>query len=180
MPLSPLAPICWFRVLPLLSPAPSIYPSPSLPSLLLHQFFSFRVLPLLSPAPSIYLPPFPSLLPSPPSLPPSLPSLPPPSLLPSPPSLLPPSLSKILTKDSVTVRVDAVVYFRVFDPTASIVNVENVLNATRLYAQTTLRNILGTRTLSDILAEREAISEEMGVSGSADCTMIIIFYCDNS
>ena len=72
--------------------------------------------------------------------------------------------SQILTKDSVTVRVDAVCYFRIFNPTASIVNVENTYNATYMYAQTTLRNILGNRSLADILAEREAISQEMSVS----------------
>jgi erythrocyte band 7 integral membrane protein len=50
---------------------------------------------------------------------------------------------EILTKDSVTVTVDAVVYFRVFDPVISVKNVENVQYSTRLLAATTLRNILG-------------------------------------
>ncbi len=50
---------------------------------------------------------------------------------------------EILTKDSVTVAVDAVVYFRIFDPVASVINVENVNYSTRLLAASTLRNILG-------------------------------------
>ena len=52
---------------------------------------------------------------------------------------------QVLSKDSVTVTVDAVVYFRVFDPVMSIVNVENYKASTRLLAATTLRNILGTK-----------------------------------
>jgi len=50
---------------------------------------------------------------------------------------------EILTKDSVTVAVDAVVYYRVFNATVSVTNVENANKSTRLLAQTTLRNILG-------------------------------------
>lgn len=68
---------------------------------------------------------------------------------------------EILTKDSVTVRVDAVVYFRVSDPTMSVVKVENFFNSTYLLAQTTLRSVLGTRKLSELLSERESISDEM-------------------
>ena len=75
--------------------------------------------------------------------------------------------TQILTKDSVTVRVDAVVFFRISRPTASVVNVQNAYNSTYMYAQTTLRNILGTKNLSELLSEREAISEEMSVGGSA-------------
>lgn len=71
--------------------------------------------------------------------------------------------SQILTKDSVTVSVDAVVYYRVSNPTISVANVENAHHATRLLAQTTLRNILGTKNMSDILTEREAISNAMQV-----------------
>ena len=54
---------------------------------------------------------------------------------------------EILTKDSVTVTVDAVVYFKVFNPMASVVNVANASHATRLLASTTLRNMLGTKNL---------------------------------
>jgi len=70
---------------------------------------------------------------------------------------------QILTKDSVTVAVDAVVYFRIYDATTSITNVENANRSTRLLAQTTLRNVLGTKNLSEILADREVISHVMQV-----------------
>lgn len=69
----------------------------------------------------------------------------------------------MLTKDSVTVAVDAVVYYRIVDPITSITNVINVNRASQLLSQTTLRNILGTRTLSEILSERENISYSMQV-----------------
>ena len=61
---------------------------------------------------------------------------------------------EILTKDNVTVSVDAVVYYNVASPVASVVNVENASSSTRLLAQTTLRNILGTRSLTQLLTER--------------------------
>ncbi|KAF4086189.1 hypothetical protein AMELA_G00103500 [Ameiurus melas] len=68
---------------------------------------------------------------------------------------------EILTKDSVTVSVDGVVYFRVNDPILSVVNVRNADEATRLLAQTTLRNVLGTKNLSEVLSDREGISHSM-------------------
>ena len=68
---------------------------------------------------------------------------------------------EILTRDSVTVAVDAVVYFRISDPTASVNNVENANTATRLLAQTTLRNILGIKALHEILTDRESIASWM-------------------
>ncbi|ESN97227.1 hypothetical protein HELRODRAFT_85674, partial [Helobdella robusta] len=68
---------------------------------------------------------------------------------------------EVLTKDSVTVSVDAVVYYRVSNATVSVANVENAHHSTRLLAQTTLRNVLGTKNLSEILAERESISSSM-------------------
>lgn len=68
---------------------------------------------------------------------------------------------EILTKDSVTVAVDAVVYYKIFNPYVSVVNVENASHSTRLLAQTTLRNILGTKTLSEILSERDTVSSMM-------------------
>jgi len=71
---------------------------------------------------------------------------------------------EVLTKDSVTVAVDAVVYFRIYNATMSITNVENANRSTRLLAQTTLRNVLGTKNLSEILGERESISETMQTS----------------
>lgn len=70
----------------------------------------------------------------------------------------------MLTKDSVTVAVDAVVYYRVYNATTSITNVEDANRSTRLLAATTLRNVLGTKNLSEILADREAISHQMQVS----------------
>ncbi|XP_014784177.1 band 7 protein AGAP004871 isoform X1 [Octopus bimaculoides] len=68
---------------------------------------------------------------------------------------------EVLTKDSVTVAVDAVVYFRVQNATMSIANVEDANRSTRLLAQTTLRNTLGTKNLSEILSDRETISHLM-------------------
>ncbi|XP_076347640.1 band 7 protein AGAP004871-like isoform X2 [Tachypleus tridentatus] len=68
---------------------------------------------------------------------------------------------EVLTKDSVTISVDAVVYYRVQNATVSVANVENVHHSTRLLAQTTLRNMLGTHNLHEILSEREHISNSM-------------------
>jgi len=68
---------------------------------------------------------------------------------------------EILTKDSVTIAVDAVVYYRVQDATMSIANVENADGATRLLAQTTLRNMLGTKSLQEVLTDRDHISAGM-------------------
>merc|ERR1712020_394399 len=70
---------------------------------------------------------------------------------------------EVLTKDSVTVSVDAVVYYRVSNATVSVANVENAHHSTRLLAQTTLRNILGTKSLHEILSDRESISGSMQV-----------------
>uniref|UniRef100_A0A914CC85 Band 7 domain-containing protein n=1 Tax=Acrobeloides nanus TaxID=290746 RepID=A0A914CC85_9BILA len=68
---------------------------------------------------------------------------------------------EILSKDSVTVTVDAVVYFRVSNATIAITNIEDYTGSTKLLAQTTLRNILGTKTLSEMLSDRESISHHM-------------------
>ena len=76
----------------------------------------------------------------------------------------------MLTKDSVTVSVDAVVYYRVSNATVSVANVENAHHSTRLLAQTTLRNILGTKDLHEILGDRETISGSM----QAVCDRILI------
>jgi len=72
-------------------------------------------------------------------------------------------LCQILSKDSVTVAVDAVVYYRVSNATVSVTNVEDAHRSTRLLAQTTLRNVLGTKNLSEILSDRENISHFMQV-----------------
>ena len=71
--------------------------------------------------------------------------------------------TQVLTKDSVTVSVDAVVYYRVSNATVSVANVENAHHSTRLLAQTTLRNILGTKNLHEILSDRDSISGSMQV-----------------
>lgn len=68
---------------------------------------------------------------------------------------------EILSKDSVTVAVDAVVYYRISNATIAVSNVEDYGRSTRLLAATTLRNVLGTKNLSEILSEREAISHIM-------------------
>lgn len=74
---------------------------------------------------------------------------------------------QILTKDSVTIAVDAVVYFRINNPTISVTNVSNVSSSTQLLAQTILRNVLGTKNLSEILSDRESISHSMQVRAVA-------------
>ena len=66
-----------------------------------------------------------------------------------------------LTKDSVTCAVDAVVYYRVFNPQASVTNVANAAYSTKLLAQTTLRNQLGAVTLAGLLSERDTIAHTM-------------------
>jgi len=68
---------------------------------------------------------------------------------------------EILTKDSVTVAVDAVVYYRICNATVAVSNVADYGHATRLLAATTLRNVLGTKNLTEILSDREHISHTM-------------------
>ncbi|XP_072260035.1 stomatin-like protein 3 [Pyxicephalus adspersus] len=68
---------------------------------------------------------------------------------------------EILTKDSVTTTVDGVVYYKVENAIKSVANVNNVHVATAQLAQTTLRNILGTQTLSSILSNREEIAHNI-------------------
>ena len=65
---------------------------------------------------------------------------------------------EVITKDNVTVRVNAVAYFRVLDPDAAVVNVVDYIRATSQIAQTTLRSVLGQSTLDDLLTEREDIN----------------------
>ena len=73
------------------------------------------------------------------------------------------STPQILTKDSVTVFVNAIMYYKVSDATSAIANVDDYSGSSRLLAATTLRNVLGTKNLGDILSEREAIAHEMKV-----------------
>jgi len=68
---------------------------------------------------------------------------------------------EVLSRDSVTVSVDAVVYYRVSNPTMATNNIEDYSHSTRLLAATTLRNVLGTRSMAEILSERESISKVM-------------------
>jgi erythrocyte band 7 integral membrane protein len=68
---------------------------------------------------------------------------------------------EILSKDSVTVTVDAVVYYPLSKAKISVCNIADFSVSTRLLAATTLRNILGTKNLSDILSDRESISHTM-------------------
>jgi regulator of protease activity HflC (stomatin/prohibitin superfamily) len=65
---------------------------------------------------------------------------------------------EIMTRDNVPATVDAVVYFRVVDPVAAVIKVENFLKATSLIAQTTLRSVLGQAPLDDLLSQREALN----------------------
>ena len=64
----------------------------------------------------------------------------------------------IITKDNVSVKVNAVVYFRVIDPIKAVIQVENYLYATSQLAQTTLRSVLGQVELDELLAEREKLN----------------------
>jgi regulator of protease activity HflC (stomatin/prohibitin superfamily) len=66
-----------------------------------------------------------------------------------------------ITKDNVTVKVNAVVFFRVIDPSASVVQVEDYKRATWNIAQTTLRNVLGQFDLDDLLSNREKINARL-------------------
>ena len=67
----------------------------------------------------------------------------------------------VITKDNVSVKVNAVVYFRVVDPAKAIVSVENFLYATSQLAQTTLRSILGQAELDELLSQRERLNERL-------------------
>lgn len=68
---------------------------------------------------------------------------------------------EILTRDSVTIHVDAIMYYKVSDATCCIANVDDYGQSTRLLAATTLRNVLGTKTLCGILSERDSIATDM-------------------
>lgn len=67
----------------------------------------------------------------------------------------------VITKDNVTVKVNAVIYFRVIDASKAIVAVEDFLYATSMIAQTTLRSVLGQVELDDLLSNREKINQEL-------------------
>ena len=67
----------------------------------------------------------------------------------------------IITRDNVSVKVNAVVYFRVIDPRRAVVEVENYMYATSQLAQTTLRSVLGQVELDDLLSERERLNQQL-------------------
>ncbi len=67
----------------------------------------------------------------------------------------------VISKDNVTVRVNAVLYFRVVDPEKAIIQVEHYLNATNQLAQTTLRSVLGQHDLDEMLSEREKLNNDI-------------------
>jgi regulator of protease activity HflC (stomatin/prohibitin superfamily) len=68
---------------------------------------------------------------------------------------------EVITKDNVTIRVNAVAYFRVLNPDAAVVNVADYIRATSQIAQTTLRSVLGQSSMDDLLAEREMINQQL-------------------
>ncbi len=68
---------------------------------------------------------------------------------------------RVITKDNVTVDVDAVVYFRITDPQKAVVEVQRYEVATGLLAQTTLRDILGNQTLDELLSKREELNKSL-------------------
>lgn len=67
----------------------------------------------------------------------------------------------VISRDNVSVKVNAVIYFRVLDPQKAIVQVENFLMATSQLAQTTLRSVLGQHELDEMLAEREKLNDDI-------------------
>jgi regulator of protease activity HflC (stomatin/prohibitin superfamily) len=67
----------------------------------------------------------------------------------------------VITRDNVSVKVNAVLYFRVMDPRRAIVEVENYMYATSQLAQTTLRSVLGQVELDDLLSQRERLNQEL-------------------
>jgi regulator of protease activity HflC (stomatin/prohibitin superfamily) len=71
------------------------------------------------------------------------------------------SKQEVMTRDNVPATVDAVVYFRVIDPIAAVVKVENFWKATSLIAQTTLRSVLGQAELDELLAHRDKINQTL-------------------
>jgi regulator of protease activity HflC (stomatin/prohibitin superfamily) len=67
----------------------------------------------------------------------------------------------IITRDNVSVKVNAVVYYRVIDPRRAVVEVENYMYATSQLAQTTLRSVLGQAEMDDLLAERDRLNQQL-------------------
>ena len=74
---------------------------------------------------------------------------------------VPVASQQVITKDNVTVGVDAVAYFRVRDPVSSVLKIQNWYNASQLIAQTSLRSIIGRHELDQLLGERDRINQEL-------------------
>ncbi len=74
---------------------------------------------------------------------------------------LPVPPQEVITRDNVTIKVSAVVYFYVVDPSAAVVNVMNFMQATSQIGQTTLRNVLGQSELDELLSQRTKINQEL-------------------
>ena len=74
---------------------------------------------------------------------------------------LPVPPQEVITRDNVTIKVSAVVYFYVVDPSAAVVNVMNFIQATTQIGQTTLRNVLGQSELDELLSQRTKINQEL-------------------
>ena len=70
-------------------------------------------------------------------------------------------VQEVITRDNVPIKVNAVVYFRVMDPAFSVVEVENYILATSLLSQTTLRSVVGSADLDEVLSSREKINSEL-------------------
>jgi regulator of protease activity HflC (stomatin/prohibitin superfamily) len=68
---------------------------------------------------------------------------------------------EVITRDNVTIKVTAVIYFYVVDPSAAVVNVINYIQATTQIGQTTLRNVLGQSELDELLAQRNKVNQEL-------------------
>ena len=67
----------------------------------------------------------------------------------------------VITRDNISVKVNAVIYFRVVNPEAAVLNVENYMYATSQLAQTTLRSVLGQQELDDLLSQRDKINKNL-------------------
>ena len=70
-------------------------------------------------------------------------------------------VQEVITRDNVAIKVNAVVYFRVLEPVKSVIEVENYVVATSQLAQTTLRSVVGSVELDEVLASREKINQEL-------------------
>jgi len=75
---------------------------------------------------------------------------------------------EVITKDNISVGVDAVVFLKVVDTKKSIVNIQDVIHAIKQYSQTTLRNIIGQKSLDELLEKREEISKAIKKSVDAE------------